>query len=206
MDITVTAHSKGGSKKSTTTWHLANGLKKRYPKRNIIIVDTDMQQTISIVNEIREHKAKLEAFKVYRPDGLLALASIFEVHKDDIVLVDTGGFDADINRYAIEKATQVIVPLMASIHDVLGFSMFNQILNDIGVSKVNVLITMVHHRQKNFKEIHEALEDYPSARLFDAKIPAHKDNYKPMELGLSVYDIDSKLCKYYDGVIDELKN
>lgn len=203
--IVAVAHSKGGSKKSTSAWHLANGLKKRFPKRNIIIVDTDIQQTISIVNSIREERGKLEAFKVYRPDGLLALGSIFEKHKEDIVIVDTGGFDADINRYAIEKADKVLVPLMASIHDVLGFSMFNSILKDIGVKNVNVLITMVHHNQKDFKEIIEALEDFPTAKILDAKILNHSTNYKTMALGLSVFDVGTITCKNYNGVIDELE-
>lgn len=203
--IVAVAHSKGGSKKSTTAWHLANGLKKRYPKREIIIVDTDIQQTISIVNSIREEKGKIEAFKVYRPDGILALASIFHIHKDNIVIVDTGGFDADINRYAIEKADKVLVPLMASIHDVLGFSMFHTILNDIGVASVNVLITMVHHRQKDFSEIVEALEDFKEAKLLNTKIPNSSANYRSMALGLSVYDVGSDLVKYYDGVLDELE-
>ena len=204
MILTI-AHSKGGSKKSTTCWHLANGLRKRYPNKKVFVIDIDTQQTITIINSIRKQKAKLDEFIIYQPKNIASLLSILEFHKDDIVLIDTGGFDKDINRTAIKKADMVLVPLMASIHDVLGFRMFSAILKDIGVSKVNILITMVHHRQKNFDEISEALAAFKEAKLLNSKIPNHSENYKTMALGLSIYDIDSKLCKYgYEGVIDEL--
>ncbi len=203
--IHTIAHSKGGSKKSTTAWHLANGMRLRYPNKKIIIVDTDTQKTISIVNDIRVKKAKLDGFMIYKPASVAQLLSILDLHKEDIIIVDTGGFDKDINRVAIKKADKVIVPLMSSIHDVLGFSMFNTILKDIGVSSICVLITMVHHRQKNFSEVTKTFENFKGAKLLDTKIPNDCSNYKTMALGLSVYDIESKLSKYYDGVIDELK-
>ncbi len=202
MILTI-AHSKGGSKKSTTSWHLANGLRYRYPNKKIIIIDTDMQQTITIVNTIRVQKAKLDGFMVYQPKNVDSLLKILDLHQTDMIVVDTGGFDKDINRVAIKKADIVLVPLMASIHDVLGLSMFNTILKKIGVDKINILLTMVHHRQKNFKEILEAISDYPNATLLDSKIPNNSNNYKTMALGLSVYDID-KNFEAYDGVLDEL--
>jgi chromosome partitioning protein len=203
--IITFAHSKGGSRKSTTAWHIANGIRSKQNDSNIIIVDTDQQLTLTCVNDIRINTADQNGFEIYNPDGLLALSSIFEIHSDDIVIVDTGGFDSDINRYAIEKADILVVPLMASIHDVLGFSMFNSILDEIKKDiKINVLLTMVHHRQKDFKDLQELIDQNPNAKLLVAKIPNKAINYKSMALGLSVFDLDDPISKQYSEVIDEL--
>jgi chromosome partitioning protein len=206
--IYTLAHTKGGSKKSTTAWHLANGLRQnKYSKgKKIVIVDVDTQQTITIVNDIRASKSKLKAFTVLQPQTIAELLEIFEVHSDDIIICDTGGFDKDINRVAISRADKLIVPLMATIHDILGLTMFQSIISEIDEAiKINVLLVGVHHKQTNFKSIEEIISDNPNAKLLSSKILSKNSNFKTMENGLSVYDIKDDICKRYDGVIDELK-
>jgi len=207
MIITI-AHTKGGSKKSTTAWHLANGLRQtKYSNgKKIVIVDVDTQQTITIVNDIRASKPKLKAFTVLQPQTIAELLEIFEVHSDDIIICDTGGFDKDINRVAISRADRLIVPLMASIHDVLGLTMFQSIVNEIDKAiKINVLLVGVHHMQTKFQNIEEIISDNPNAKLLSSKILSKNSNFKTMENGLSVYDIKDEICERYDGVLDELK-
>jgi chromosome partitioning protein len=204
----VIAHTKGGSKKSTTAWHLANGLRQsKYSKgKKIVIVDVDVQQTITIVNDIRATNSKLKPFTVLQPQTISELLEIFEVHSEDILVIDTGGFDKDINRAAIENADKLIVPLMATIHDILGLTMFQSIIDDIDETiNINVLLVGVHHKQKDFKNIEEIIQDNPNAKLLNSKILSKNSNFKTMELGLSVYDIKDDICERYDGVLDELK-
>jgi len=206
MIITV-AHSKGGSKKSTTAWHLANGLRQaKYSKgKKIVIVDVDVQQTITIVNDIRDSKKEFKPFTVLQAHSIAELLEIFDVHRNDIIVCDTGGFDKDINRVAIAKADRLIVPLMASIHDVLGLKMFHSILGEIDESiKTHVLLVGVHHKQTNFKDIEEIISNNPNATLLQSKIVSKNSNFKTMESGRSVYDIDDDICKRYDEVLDEL--
>ena len=126
-EIIIVGHTKGGSRKSTTAWHLANGLRqKKYSNgKKIVIVDIDPQQTITIVNDIRASKPKLKAFTVLQPQTIAELLEIFETHSNDIIICDTGGFDKDINRVAISKADKLIVPLSATIHDILVFFLKN---------------------------------------------------------------------------------
>jgi chromosome partitioning protein len=204
--IHTIAHSKGGSKKSTTAWHLSHGMKKRYPNKKVIVIDLDLQSTTTVVNNIRVQKTNLEGLNIFRVRDVATLLNLLEIHKDDIVIIDTGGFDKDINRVAINKADIVIVPLFSSIHDVCGLKMFDSILTAVNRLDIKVLLTMVHPLQTNFKQIEIEIEKYPNAELLNTKIVDHNDNHKLMWLGLSVYDINSKLCKRYDGVIDELKN
>lgn len=207
MIITI-AHTKGGSKKSTTAWHLANGLRQnKYSNgKKIVIVDVDTQQTITIVNDIRASQPKLKAFTVLQPQTIAELLEIFEVHSDSIIICDTGGFDKDINRVAISRADRLIVPLMASIHDILGLTMFQSIISEIDkVIKINALLVGVHHMQTNFKSIEEIISDNPNAKLLSSKILSKNSNFKTMENGLSVYDIKDEICERYDGVLDELK-
>ena len=206
MLITV-AHSKGGSKKSTTAWHLANGLRPaKYSKnKKVVIVDVDVQQTITIVNDIRATRDDVKAFTVLQAHSVAELLEIFDVHSEDIIVCDTGGFDKDINRVAIEKADKLVVPLMASIHDVLGLSMFVSIINEINADiKINALLVGVHHKQTNFNDIQEIVQANPNATLLRAKILSKNSNYKTMEKGLSVYDTKDELCKRYNEVLDEL--
>jgi len=205
--IVTVAHSKGGSKKSTTAWHLANGLRQsKYAKgRDVVIVDVDVQQTISIVNDIRESSSKFKEFRVLKAHSVSHLLSIFEIHNNDIIVCDTGGFDKDINRVAIERADKLVVPLMASIHDVLGLTMFQSIVSEINASiEVNALLVGVHHKQTNFDDIEKIIEANENATLLKAKILSKNSNYKTMEIGLSVYDTNDELCKRYDEVLDEL--
>ena len=204
----VVAHSKGGSRKTTTAWQLANALRqKRYAEgRKVVVVDADIQQTITIVNDIRA-TTELKPFTVLQPATVSELLEIFEVHSDDIIIVDTGGFDKDINRVAIEKADEIIVPLAATIHDILGLSMFQSIVDEIGGDiAMNVLLVGVHHKQTNFTDIEEIISDNPNARLLKSKILSKNANFKTMAKGMSVYDTkdNQELCKRYDGVLDEL--
>jgi len=206
MIITV-AHSKGGSKKSTTAWHLANGLRQaKYSQgKKIVIVDVDVQQTITIVNDIRVSSSNAEAFTVLQAHNIAELLEIFDTHSRDIIVCDTGGFDKDINRVAIARADKLVVPLMASIHDVLGLTMFQSIISEINADiQVNVLLVGVHHKQTNFEDIEKIVQHNPNATLLKGKILSKNSNYKTMELGLSVYDTKDEICKRYDEVLDEL--
>ena len=206
--IFTIAHTKGGSKKTTTAWHLANGLRQtKYSKgKKVVIVDVDTQQTITIVNDLRAQNENLRTFTVLHPESVSELLEIFDAHKDDIIVCDTGGFDNDINRVAIANATKLIVPLAATINDILGLSMFNSIVQDIDAHlKINVLLVGVHHKQTNFDNIQEIIHDNPHAKLLNSKILSKKSNYRTMEDGLSVYDIDDDICERYNGVLDELK-
>ncbi len=57
--IITFAHSKGGSRKSTTAWHIANALRyKQKTNSKIVIVDTDQQLTLTCINDIRINTAK----------------------------------------------------------------------------------------------------------------------------------------------------
>ncbi|MCX6076030.1 MAG: ParA family protein [Campylobacterales bacterium] len=205
--IYTIAHTKGGSKKSTTAWHLLHGIIKKYQTKDtkVILVDIDAQKTLTIVNKLRVSESNLEAVTAYQPQNIAELLEIFEKHSKDIIICDTGGFDKDINRVAISKADKVIVPLMATIHDMLGLSMFQSIIKGMNENiKINVLLTGVHHKTSNFENIKEIIQDNPNATLLNSKILSKNSNFKTMEKGLSVYDTKDELCERYDGVIDEI--
>jgi len=207
-EIIVIAHSKGGCKKSTTAWHLANGLRQaKYSKgKKVVIVDADVQQTLTICNDIRATNKKLKPFTVLQPQSVSELLEIFETHREDIIVCDTGGFDKDINRFAIANATKLIVPLAATMPDIAGLTMFQSIVQDIDADiKINVLLVGVHHRQNDFKDIEEVISDNPNATLLKSKIFSKNLNFKTMEHGLSVYEVGDVICQRYNGVIDELR-
>jgi hypothetical protein len=85
--------------------------------------------------------------------------------------------------------------------------MFTSILSEIDENiNIKVLLVGVHHKTANFQSIEEIIQDDPNATLLKSKILSKNANFKSMETGLSVYDIDAEveLRKRYDGVIDEL--
>ena len=201
MIITVT-HQKGGVLKTTIAHHLAHGLKKQ--GYNVVVFDMDAQQTISIVNNIRENNNK-EPLETYSPSSISELIELFEEHKNKTIICDNAGMDSDMNRHSMEVADKVIVPLMASINDILGLEKFYSTIEEIDENiRINALLVKVHHSRTNFKMIEDLIGDREIATLLKTKIVDNKISYESMEKGMSVFDTDNTLRKNYEKLIEEL--
>ncbi len=188
--ITV-AHQKGGVGKSTISLNLAVELGKRYP---ISIIDLDYQKSISIFNENRK-EAGLEPLNILSAEDRKELMDIIE-NTEGMILIDSGGFDSDLNRIAILGADIVITPLSNNLIEIYGLEAFKKILSELREAKSDIrshiLLNNVNPQAtKSIKELQDYLisnSDY--FKMFNTVLRRRADFAKSFELGKNVIEID----------------
>lgn len=202
--IITFAHTKGGVGKSTLAWHFIYLLKLLGFK--VKLIDLDFQQTLYFVNQIRA-AAKLDTVEVLQCSSSAELINIFESTKEDeILIVDVGGFDNDINRTAISWADKIIVPISSSVTEVLGFKTFEKILEEIDNPFINIVLNNIHHKTKNFDVITEAIGDNPNFKLLDTVIRRNNGFATPMGYGKTIFDTENiQLQEQIKELYHELK-
>lgn len=178
--IITFVHTKGGVGKSTLAWHLAHSI-----GTGTTVIDLDFQQTIHYLNLMGG-----EPLNVIQPttsEDLITLLS--SVPKDQVVIVDVGGFDNAINRTAIEHSDKIVIPISDSVTEVIGFETFKDILSEIGSkAAAYMLLNNIHPLAKNFDTIREAISD-TNIVLLDSVIRSRKIYRSTMGEGKSVFDI-----------------
>lgn len=182
MIITV-AHTKGGVGKSTLAWNLAHALKQEDKK--VTIVDLDFQQTLYFVSLIDDENS----IKVEQPQTVNELMELVLNPKsiDENFIIDVGGFDADINRSAMEFSNKILVPISDSVTEVLGFKTFENILETLILdAEVNLVLNNIHPLAKNFANIKEALGD--KYKLLDTVVRSRKAYKTTLAAGQSIFD------------------
>lgn len=195
MILTI-AHTKGGVGKSTLAWHIIFMLISL--GKSVRAVDLDFQQTTYLLNLVRM-TTNLEHIEVEQPENISELQELFENYTEDVLVVDIGGFDTDINRMAISWADKILVPISNSVTEVLGFKTFEAILKEIDNHFINMVLNNIHPLTKNFDEITEAIGDNENIKLLDSVIRTRKIYKETMGEGKSIADTKDKVAK------DEIK-
>ncbi|MBN2965273.1 AAA family ATPase [Sulfurospirillum sp. T05] len=164
--VIVLAHDKGGTGKTTTATNLAVELLKE--SKPLKILDIDPKQMTRLFFEIRFEKMSKKA----RPE-ILSLSQgkeekelidlINNLDDNENLLIDTGGFDKDLNRIAMTGADFLIVPLKDNEIEIHGFSSFLPVLERIQKEyqesfKVHILLNRIHESRKN--DIGKPILDY----------------------------------------------
>ena len=153
--ITI-AHTKGGVGKSTLAWNLAHSLVHQGEK--VTIIDLDFQQTLFFINAIAEMNEH-QTIEILQPSsGSELLEMIANTH--GYIICDIGGFDNDINRLALSHADKILIPVSASVTEVIGFKTFEAILEDINATSINIVLNNIHPLQKDFTEIENAVKTF----------------------------------------------
>jgi len=205
--IITIAHQKGGVGKSTIALNLAVELSKKYPLR---VIDLDYQKSISIFNENRKDAGG-------KPLQILIVESVKDFTKvtnsfDGLILVDSGGFDSDLNRFAMLMANIIITPLSNNLIEIYGLEAFKRILSDLKQVnkdiKAHILLNNINHQIA--KPVSE-LEDYIKSNkqffeMFKTVLRRRVDFSKSFEMGKSVIEIDSssKASKELNSLIKEI--
>ena len=130
-----------------------------------------------------------------------------------MIIIDSGGYDSEINRLALISADIIITPVGASQIELFGLQKFRGILNEAseatGTSvKTHVLINNVDSRSK--KKINE-LQEYISKNknyfnLLDSIIHSRVDFKNAYGDGLTVAELDkdSKASQEIDSLVKEI--
>ena len=206
--IITIAHQKGGVGKSTIALNLAVELSKKY---NLKIIDLDYQQSLTIFNStIRDEQLKsLNVIQVKTQKKLIKILK----NPDDLILIDSGGFDSDLNRISILGADLVITPVSNNLIEIYGLEAFKRILKELksidSRIKTHILLNKIEPKAtKSIKELKDYIKNNSEYfNLLDSILRRRADFSKSFELGKSVVEIDknSKASKELKDLINNIE-
>lgn len=206
--VVLFSHQKGGVGKSTTA--INHAYSKGCP-----IIDLDSQNSSMLFNQLRKMQNK-ESLDCYTPNSINEFNEMikeYKANKENMIIIDSGGYDSEINRLALISADIIITPVGASQIELFGLQKFRGILNEAseatGTSvKTHVLINNVDSRSK--KKINE-LQEYISKNknyfnLLDSIIHSRVDFKNAYGDGLTVEELDkdSKASQEIDSLVKEI--
>lgn len=208
MIITI-ANEKGGVGKSTIAWNLAIALSKLFPNK-LEIIDLDHGKTFKfgVSARIRQKKDGITNLKVHEEITNIDTLSrwyhnVYDETNKKIVLIDTGGYDSDINVIAIGIANIVIVPTNNHLREINNLKNYFQIIDKIGEKikrkiKLSIVYNKIHPStsiESLRKQFDEVIESYAKDKnieidFFQTFIKLLKDFDESYWDGLSVCEID----------------
>ncbi|SFP17875.1 ParA family protein [Hydrogenimonas thermophila] len=158
--ILTLSHQKGGVGKSTIAWNLAFELSKNI---DVKVIDLDIQQSLSVANDIRVNSGlpSMPIEKIESPDRLTKL--IQNDTDDQLIIIDSGGFDSSFNRIAIVASDMIITPISDKPFDLMGLKKYEEILqtlSDIQKETIqsHVIFNSINPSMRRFEELIEFVE------------------------------------------------
>jgi len=197
------AHQKGGVGKSTIATNLAIALK-------IPVVDLDSQHSVKLFSVIRR-KEKGKPLLVYTPETVEDLKEV--LGKEKYLIVDSGGYDSDLNRYVLAVADYVITPVAPSQIEVFGLQKFQKIVEK--AFKVNpklkvyvVINNALPQSVKRIEELRMFIKEETPFGVFDTVIHRRMDFQIAYMEGVSVCELNpkGKACIEFKLLLKELLN
>lgn len=216
-NIITFAHQKGGTGKSTLAWNIGVEFSKRYEDygyKKFIFVDLDNQESITMTNRLRmNYDQKPVEITRFTDDEIKDLENfINSIDDNTLVVIDSGGYDADINRLAIIASDYIITPVSSDYMEIFGLQKFRTILEELSeikgeIIKVNVLLNKIDPKLKDFSDIKEFINDIEYFELMDTVIRFRSDFKHSIGYGFTVLELDekSKASKEIKLLIKEIK-
>ena len=191
--IITIVHQKGGVGKSTIALNLAIELNKKY---DLKVIDLDYQKSMTIFNETRKEK-KLKPLNIIHIENQKELINVLK-NNNELILIDSGGFDSDLNRIAIIGADLIITPVSNNLIEIYGLEAFKKILKELKEIepeiKSYILLNNIDPKAtkaiKELKKYIQKNEEYFS--LFDTVLRRRATFAKSFERGKNVIEIDKK--------------
>ena len=191
--IITIAHQKGGVGKSTIALNLAVELNKKF---NLKVIDLDYQKSITIFNETRKEK-NLKPLNIIHIENQKELIDVLK-NSNELILIDSGGFDSDLNRIAIIGADLVITPVSNNLIEIYGLEAFKKILQELKEVepeiKSYVLLNNIDPKAtKSVEELKKYIKNNNEYfDLLDTILRRRADFARSFEVGKSVTEIDKK--------------
>lgn len=191
-------HQKGGVGKSTISWNLALMLSKSLKDMKIKVVDLDSQKTITTLNNIRRTSTKREPLTLIELETKEELISYIKKDENDsLTIIDTGGFDSEINRLAAIISDVVINPVSDQPLELMGLKRYQEILKEMNKEiespvKPFILFNKIFHGTKNLEPVKDYVSENNNYIILDTIIRSRTEiSNTPLE-GISVVESDKK--------------
>jgi len=206
MIITV-SHQKGGVGKSTISWNLAVYLSKT---RKITVIDLDVQKTLTYLHKIR-NKNDFDIISFENDKVFIEYINNHEENDNEIVIIDSGGFDSSMNRLAILGADKLITPVSARFIEILGLQTYESILYEIEKTnkttiETNVILNSINPIVKDFTDIFEFISKSKHFNLMKSILRQRADIANSVATGLGITEVESneKAVKEFKEFVKEL--
>ena len=208
--IVLYSHQKGGVGKSTLAINHASF-------KGCSIIDLDSQNSSMLFNQLRKMNdmKSIECFTADTVDEFKELVKDYKSNKENMIIIDSGGYDSEINRLALISADIIITPVGASQIELFGLQKFRNILNDASDAtgtnvKTHVLINNVDSRsKKKISELREYIEKNEKYfNLLESVIHTRVDFKNAYGDGLTVKELDkeSKATQEIKSLTKEIDN
>ena len=206
--IVLYSHQKGGVGKSTIA--INHAYLKKCP-----VIDLDSQNSSMLFNQLRkmQNRESNDCFIVNSTNEFNEMIKDYKLNKENMIIIDSGGYDSEINRLALVSADIIITPVGASQIELFGLQKFRGILNDASEAtgtnvKTHVLINNVDSRsKKKINELQEYIESNTNYfNLLDSIIHTRVDFKNAYGDGLTVKELDkeSKAAQEIKALVKEI--
>ena len=198
------AHQKGGVGKSTIVFNLAHYLAEFNP----VLIDLDLQNTISFANKIRSNAADPFNIQIINTDN--ELKKIIQQSNDsNLFIIDTGGFDSSLNRMSIIASDLIITPVSDKLFEILGLKKFESILMELSKIKkekvkTHILLNNISPFTKKLGDLNEFIQKSEYFILLNSVLRQRADIVHSSSKGLSVAEHNKHSKAHYE--ILELAN
>lgn len=156
---------KGGTGKTTLAVNLA--VQRRLAGHEVLLVDTDRQESASTWAEVRNEEQVSPPVPCVMKIGRMGLDLIQLKKKFDTVIVDAGGRDSTELRQAMAVCDRLLVPVRPSQFDTWTMDKMVTLITEVQSrieSKLNVLAVMnavsTNSQVKEADEAREVLREY----------------------------------------------
>lgn len=199
--IVSIAHQKGGVGKSTIAFNLAHYLAEFNP----VLIDLDLQNTISFANKIRAKTVQPFNVQIVNTDNELKKI-IQQSNNNNLFIIDTGGFDSSLNRMSIIASDLIITPVSDKLFEILGLKKFESILIELSQIKKekvksHILLNNISPFTKKLDELNEFIQKSEYFVLLNSVLRQRADIVHSSSKGLAVAE-HNKQSKAHDEVLE----
>lgn len=194
MSILCIANQKGGTGKSSLTLNMIPFFKPDF------IIDADVHRGIS--NLIGLGSNNIEVRIPTSKEDILKWCD-----EGKRVLIDCGGFDSDITRYAISQADHILTPTTDDPTDQFALVEFDKTMRAVSQMVntpliANIVLNRVHHSRKSFPEITQLIDGLDNLSLLKTTIPT--SSLIPKSAFKGTHITDKKLTILFKKLHSEL--
>ena len=191
-------HPKGGVGKSLMAFNIAVHFSNK--KYNVEVIDLDGQKTITSINKFRVQEGlnSLVLPKVSSQEEMIKYLKANKNFDDKLILVDTGGFDSELNRMILAASDIIISPVSTAPVEIIRLVEFNfSTLEDINRGEREnkriqacVLLNKIHPNaeSKGLNEIKESLNEYKNLKCLNSVIRVRSKIENSVSRGYSIFD------------------
>ena len=200
--IIAVAHQKGGVGKSTIASNLT-------VEMQVPVIDLDSQHSCYLFSMLRKEQGK--TLQVFTPETVDEIKQILKDVDNGSVVIDSGGYDNDLNRFALLISDAVITPVSPSQIEVFGLLKFEEIIKE--AKKYNpslmahVVINNADSRSSGEnRKLQQFVEEDGNFELLKTKVYRRADYRRAYSEGLSVceYNPEGKACREIKALISEI--